>query len=154
MTDLINNIDIGAKHKLTADQIEKECPESLAGNWQGDCTNGSSKRTSKRNWRQNHLIAVEQLLTEAKELCDVGGFDKFRELCCPQLGKSQAYALLAIGTGKKTLAEHRAEERDAQAKDASKSKGSGSGFRDSPGKPRTRTIAEWCANRSRYGPGH
>ena len=58
------------------------------------------------------MIAVNEFIAEAKTLCDVGGFNKFRELFCPQLGKSQSYVLRAIAAGKTTLAEHRAAERE------------------------------------------
>jgi hypothetical protein len=48
-----------------------------------------------------------QLIAEAQELCDVGGYEKFRELFCPQLGKSPAYVRLSIAAGKTTLVEQR-----------------------------------------------
>ena len=85
-------------------QIGKEITERLA------------KADKQTELAQNHLIAIDQLLAEAKGLCDGGGYSKFRELFCPQLGKSQAYALLAIARGKRTLAEHRAEERQRKQK--------------------------------------
>jgi hypothetical protein len=58
-----------------------------------------SKADKRAQQAQDHLITVDELLSEAKNLCDDGGFKKFRELFCPQLGKSQAYALLAIAGG-------------------------------------------------------
>jgi len=39
----------------------------------------------------DHVIAINQLIVEAKALCDAGGFKKFREQFCPQLGKTQSY---------------------------------------------------------------
>jgi hypothetical protein len=65
---------------------------------------------------EDHLIAVNERINEAKSLCDDGGFHKFRERFCPELGKSQSYVLHAIAAGKKTLTEHRAEERKRKRK--------------------------------------
>jgi hypothetical protein len=71
------------------------------------------KKAKKQNeLAENHLIAVNELIAEARELCDRGDFKRFRRLYCPHLGQSQAYALRAIGAGKKTFAEHRVEERE------------------------------------------
>ena len=75
-----------------------------------------SKADKQTEQARNHLIAVNQLLAEAKGLCDEEGFNKFREMFCPQLGRSQAYSLMAIATGKMTIAEHRAQERDRKRK--------------------------------------
>jgi hypothetical protein len=52
----------------------------------------------------------------------MAGFKKFRELFCPQLATSQAYALHAIRTGKKTLAQHRTEQRDRKRRSRAKQK--------------------------------
>ena len=88
------------EHKFTAAQVEK-IARFVCNRLAMRLQNGSQKRISKRSYANDHLIAIDQLLAEAKELCDGGGFNKFRELFCPQLGKSQAYALLAIAAGKK-----------------------------------------------------
>jgi hypothetical protein len=97
--------------KFTAAQIKKECPARLQQIGR-EIAERLKKAHKQKEIADNHLIAVNELIIEAKELCDGGGFNKFRELFCPQLGKSQAYVLLAIGTGKKTLAGHRIEERE------------------------------------------
>ena len=94
---------------------EKDCPARLQQI--GREIAERLKRAEKQaKLAADHVIAVDKLLAEAKELCDGGGFKKFRELFCPQLGKSQAYVLLAIAAGKKTLAEHRTEERERKQK--------------------------------------
>jgi hypothetical protein len=91
----------------TATQIEKDCPDRLRQI--SDEIKARLAKADKQTQEANdHLIAVNQLLIEAKGLCDVGGFKKFRELFCPHLGKSQAYARLAIAAGKKTVEAHRA----------------------------------------------
>jgi len=107
--------------RATAEQIEKACPERLKQIGK-EITERLKKADKQTELAQNHLIAVEQLLAEAKSLCDDSGFEKFRELVCPQLGKSQAYALLAIAAGKKTLAEHRIEERERKRRTRTKQK--------------------------------
>jgi hypothetical protein len=121
MTNTIISTDRTPRHKLTAEQIEKECPERLR-QIAKEIEERLSKADKQTKQAQNHMIAVQQLLAEAKGLCDGGGFKKFRELFCPQLGKSQAYALLAISAGKKTLAEHRANERDRKQRTREKQK--------------------------------
>ena len=59
---------------------------------------------------------IGRLLDEAKEFCDGGGFDAFKRTCCPSLGKSRAYEMLAIASGKKALEDVRAETRARVAK--------------------------------------
>jgi hypothetical protein len=97
--------------KLTAAQIEKDCPTRLRQIGK-EITERLAIAEKQTQLAQDHLIAIEQLLDEAKKLCDGGGFKKFHELFCPKLGKSQAYAMRSIAAGKKTLGEHRAGERD------------------------------------------
>src|SRR5271170_150886 len=111
MTNLTEAPDHRTEHKLTAAQVEVDCPARLKQIGQ-EIAARLAKADKQTELAQNHLIAIDRLLAEAKELCDGGGFKKFRELFCPQLGKSQAYALLAIAAGKKTLAEHRTKERE------------------------------------------
>jgi hypothetical protein len=101
--------------KFTAALIETSCPVRLQQI--GKEIGKRLERARKQHQlAEDHLIAVNKLIAEAKALCDGGGFDKFRELFCPQLGKSQAYAMLAIAAGKKTLAEHRTAERKRKQK--------------------------------------
>jgi hypothetical protein len=112
---MTKDTSLHAKRKFTAPQIEKNCPPRLRQIGK-EITERLAKADKQTQLAQDHLIAIEQLLKEATELCDGGGFKKFRELFCPQLGKSQAYALLAIAAGRKTLAEHRANTRARTAK--------------------------------------
>jgi hypothetical protein len=110
-----------AEPKFTATQIEKNCPARLQQIGR-EIAERLKKAEKQAKLAADHVIAVDKLLAEAKGLCDTGGFNKFRELFCPQLGKSQAYALLAIATGKKTLPEHRAAERDRKRRTRAKQK--------------------------------
>jgi hypothetical protein len=98
--------------KYTAAQIANDCPARLqqiarviAEEYEEICKQADRS-----------VIAINNLITEAQGLCDVGGYDKFRELFCPQLGKSQTYVRLAIANGKTTLVEHRAKERERKQK--------------------------------------
>jgi hypothetical protein len=97
--------------KFTATQIEKNCPARLQ-QIAIEITERQKKARKQAELAADHLIAIEKLLAEAKELCDGGGFYKFRELYCPKLGRSQAYVLHAIAGGKRTLLEHRIAERE------------------------------------------
>jgi hypothetical protein len=97
--------------KVTAAEIETDCPYRLQQIGK-EIAERFEKAHKQNESASNHLIAVNELLAEAKTICNAGGFKKFRELFCPQLGKSQAYVLHAIGAGKKTLAKHRNEERE------------------------------------------
>lgn len=61
-------------------------------------------------------VSIRQLLAEAATYCDKGGFNAFRKKFCPSLGRSRAYELLAIASGKKSVAEVKAEKAARQAK--------------------------------------
>jgi hypothetical protein len=110
------------EHKLTAEQIETDCPERLRqiGEQIKVRLGKMDKEAAAYKRVLNHGIAVEKLLAEARSLCDDAGFQKFRELVCPQLSQSQAYKLLAIASGKKTFAEHQAEERERKRRTRAK----------------------------------
>jgi hypothetical protein len=77
------------KALITAEQIEADCPERLQQIGK-EITARLAKADKKAKEANDHLIAVNQLLAEAKGLCDCDGFEKFRETFCPQLGRSQA----------------------------------------------------------------
>jgi hypothetical protein len=105
--------------QVTADQIEKDCPAQLSnlGKRIAAHLEKADKYDDKAN---NHRISAGQLLAEAKQACDDGGFTAFRERFCPNLGKSRAYELLAIASGKKSVeqvrganAERKRRQRDA-----------------------------------------
>jgi hypothetical protein len=101
--------------KFTAAEIEKDCPVRLQqiGRKITERLEEAREQTKRLD---DHVTAINKLIAEAQELCDVSGFNKFRELFCPQLGKSQAYALRAIAAGKTTLADHRTEQRKRKRK--------------------------------------
>jgi hypothetical protein len=71
---------------------------------------------------ENHKIAINQLLEEARALCDEGGFKLFKKKFCPALGKSRSYELLAIAAGRKTIEQTKTRSRERQAKHRAKSK--------------------------------
>ena len=69
--------------------------------------------------------SINHLLDDARKLCDEAGFEAFKKSCCPELGQSRVYELLAIKEGRKTLeeireagrlrvAKHRAEKKRAR----------------------------------------
>jgi hypothetical protein len=67
-------------------------------------------------------VSLTQTLAEVKAKCSGMGFRTFKEMYCPDLSKSRIYQLLEIGTGKKTLAESRAEKRESVATSRAKAK--------------------------------
>ena len=103
------------EHKLTAAEIEEDCPARLQQIGR-EITERLKKADKQTELADNNVIAVDQLLAEARELCDADGFDAFRKQYCPALGRSRAYAVLAITAGKKTVEQDRAESRVRQAK--------------------------------------
>jgi hypothetical protein len=120
--------------KFTAAQIEAECPPCLQqiGN---EIKERLEKARKYHQQAEDHLIAVNARINEAKRLCDDDGFVKFRERFCPELGKSQSYVLHAIAAGKKTLAEHRAEERKRKRKSRANQKAVAANSGTVPEKP-------------------
>lgn len=98
--------------KCVAAQVEQGWPPRLQQIGR-EITERLEKARKQNETASNHLITVNKLIVEARTLCDgKNSFKKFRELFCPQLGKSQAYVLRAIGVGKRTLAELRTAERE------------------------------------------
>jgi hypothetical protein len=65
---------------------------------------------------ENHTIAIDQLLSEAKAFCDEGGFKRFKEKFCPSLGRSRSYELFAVSAGRKTDEQTKNETRERQRK--------------------------------------
>jgi hypothetical protein len=120
MIDVIaKSVPAPAPPKISARQIETDARLQQLGK---EITERLEKARKYDQLAEDHIIAVNARIAEAKELCDDGGFKKFRELFCPQLGKAQAYVLHAIGAGKKTLEQHRNEQRDRQRKSRSNRK--------------------------------
>lgn len=115
MSNAIKVTDDGTEHKLTAAQVEEDCPQRLREI--GKEIEAKLAKAEKYDGKANDMIAsVRQLLTEAKELCDGDGFDAFKTKFCPSLGKSRAYEIHAITTGKKTIEEVRDDTRKRVAK--------------------------------------
>ena len=101
--------------KFTADQVEKKCPDRLRQI--GKLITARLEKIDKQiKQAEDHFISVNQLIAQAKELCDEGGFNAFREKFFPNLGTSRVYELLAIASNKKTVEETRASNRLRVAK--------------------------------------
>jgi hypothetical protein len=99
------------KHPWTCAQIEKDCPVKLQD--LGKRINVHLTKAAQCDDKaEQHRVSAGQLLAEAKAACDGGGFNKFRELCCPSLAKSRAHELLQIASGKKTVEETKAATRE------------------------------------------
>jgi hypothetical protein len=101
--------------KFTAAQIERNCPSRLQeiGREIGERLKKAERQYKKGD---EQASAIKALLTEAKGLCDDGGFKKFHELFCSHLRKSRGYELLAIASDKKSIEEIRASTRKRVAK--------------------------------------
>ena len=111
---------------LTAAQIAENCPTKLHDIGKRITAHLEKAKLCDEK-AENHRISVGQLLAQAKEACDEGGFTAFHERFCPNLGRSRAHELLQIASSKKTITEvraatavrvqkHRAEKRAAAAK--------------------------------------
>jgi hypothetical protein len=79
----------------------------------------------------DHWNTVTQLLAEAKAKCGAGGFEAFKRKYCPDLSRSRIYELLAIGSGKTTVAETRARKRERVAKSRAKAESATGSVADS-----------------------
>jgi len=101
--------------KFTAPQIEKDCPARLQQIGR-EITERLKKAEKQAKLAADQVVAVDQLLAEAKVLCDEGGFNAFQQMFFPDLGKSRVYELLAIGTNKKSAEEIRSNTRARVAK--------------------------------------
>ena len=154
-----NSIATVNEPKFTAEQIEKKCPEHLRKI--GKQIAARLEKIDKQIVQaENHSISVNQLIAEAKTLCDEGGFNAFREKFFPNLGKSRVYELLAIGTGKKTVEEARASNRKRQAKHrANKAEASNSvtvtenGLANAPTSRCPVSAGHWCSRSTRAATG-
>ncbi len=96
---------------LTAELIQTHCPTYLQDLGKRIAAH-YDKLVQYEDKAEQHKIAIGQLLVQAKEACDAGGFAAFRERFCPNLGKSRAYELLAIAAGKKTIEETKTATRE------------------------------------------
>lgn len=112
--------------KFTAYEIKNNCPpavrelgEEIA--WNLNKANALTDKTYECVKKvEEHITTALRLSVQAQELCDEGGFVAFKEKFCPSLGRSRAYELLAIATGKKSIADTRASNRDRQARHRAK----------------------------------
>jgi hypothetical protein len=128
MTDLIKV----PEHKLTAAQIENDCPLRLQQIGR-EITTRLEKADKQTQLAEDQLISVKELVAEAKELCDRSGFKAFQKKFCPTLRRSRAYAVLALAAGKKTLEQDRAQNRRRVAKHRAKMSEAGEG-KSQPGR--------------------
>jgi len=104
-----------AEHKLTAVQVEKDCPAILQDLGERIAAHFEKARKCEEKAEQ-HYTAIAQHLAKAKEACDDGGFNAFREKFFPDLGRTRVYELLAIATNKKSIEEVRADTRERTAR--------------------------------------
>jgi hypothetical protein len=103
------------EHKLTAAQVEKDCPVMLQDLGRRIAVHSDKARKCEEKAEQ-HYTTIAQLLVTAQRACDDGGFNAFREMFFPNLGKSRVYELLTIGTNKKSFEEIKASTRARVAK--------------------------------------
>jgi hypothetical protein len=65
---------------------------------------------------EQHRVSAGQLLEQVMRLCDADAFNLFQKKFCPDLGRSRAYELKTIATGKNSPEEVRAATRKRVAK--------------------------------------
>jgi hypothetical protein len=115
MAKAIGNTDRRTDQKITAEQVENCCPDEL----QELAKRISVQYEKARRYEEKadqHDRSIGQHLAKAREACDEGAFNAFREKFCPYLGKSRVYELLAIGENRKSLEETRKTNRERVAK--------------------------------------
>ncbi len=115
MSELINLTE----DKITAEQIEQNCPDNLQ-RWGKHIAAHLEKAHKCEDKADQHYTSIGQYLAKAKETCDEGGFAAFHEKFCPNLGRTRAYELLAVGQNKKSLEDFRAGNRERAAKHRAK----------------------------------
>jgi hypothetical protein len=104
-----------AKQKITAAQIKESFPAELED--LGELIAVHLEKSRKYDDKADqHRATAGRYLAQAKDLCDEGGFEAFREKVCPDLGRSRAYELLAIANNKKSVSELRASTRERVAR--------------------------------------
>jgi hypothetical protein len=103
--------------KFTAALVEdaRGCPKILQ-NLQKQITAHLQKANKYSEKADQHRTSAAQLFAQAKELCDDGGFAAFHKKFFPDLGRSRVYEILAIRTGKKSIAEVRSSTRERVAR--------------------------------------
>ena len=106
-------------NKVTAAQVEADCPRELDEVGK-HVTAHHDKARKYQEKADQHYATLGQLLLQARDLCDEGGFNAFRKKYCPDLGKSRVYELLAIGANRKSLGETRAATRERVARHRAK----------------------------------
>lgn len=73
--------------------------------------------------------SIKALLIEAHSYCDHDGFNAFRKRYCPSLGRSRAYELLAIASGRKSVGQIKAQGAARQARHVAKLKAAAAALR-------------------------
>jgi hypothetical protein len=102
--------------KFTAAIVESDrCPKLLQ-NLKSRIAAHLDKAGKYAEKAEQHRTSAGQLFAQVQELCDEGGFDTFRRKFFPELSRSRAYELLAIGTGKKSVEDIRAGTRERVAR--------------------------------------
>jgi hypothetical protein len=96
---------------LTATQVKKACPTDVAY-WGNQIVGHYKKALQYEGKAEQQWNSIAQYLAKAKQACNTDGFAAFRELFCPDLGKSRVYELLRIGSGEKTVEESKSATRE------------------------------------------
>ena len=119
MTDLINTDNHTTEHKVTAEDVENNCPATLQDLGKRIAVYLEKARRSDEKAKQ-YYTTIAQHLAEAQRICDDVGFKAFREKFFPDLGKSRVYELLQIATNKKSIEQINASRRERVAKHRAK----------------------------------
>jgi hypothetical protein len=101
--------------KVTAAQIDTDCPPHLQAIG-AKITKLFNDAQQQAKLLDESAVQLNNLLTQAEELCDGAGFIAFRDKFFPNLGKSRVYELLAIAKNKKSIGTTRASNRERVAK--------------------------------------
>ena len=114
-TDVIKTDDHTTGRKVTAEEVENNCPAELQDLGKRIAVDLDKARKCAEKFEQ-YYTSIDQYLAEAQRICDDGGFKAFREKFFPDLGKSRVYELLQIATNKKSNEQVKASTRERVAK--------------------------------------
>jgi hypothetical protein len=95
--------------------------------------------------------SITQLLVEAENYCDKGGFAAFRKRYLPSLERSRAYKLLSIASGRKSAHQLRAEGAARQARHIAKLKAAAAAMKRLSVTDNTKLPAPHSAHGARDG---
>jgi hypothetical protein len=89
----------------------------------------ASKAETYHGKATDMVDSIKALLIEAQSFCDKGGLNAFRRRYCPSLGRSRAYEILSIASGRKSAQQIKTSNAARQARHVAKLKAAAAAMR-------------------------